>query len=446
MAAEEEEKVISQLSTADTNSCSDDESKMTKGADTDSCSNDEFGSEYTLKRLNGLIETHRLKGSVSLTVVCNGRVTHSEACGLASEEPHCIATRDTIYLFAAVSKVVVGLAAARLMELSPGSLDLDADIDMYLKWEYPIRWRTKTRRWRRCCRHLHLDKDDKNIEEGMPITLRQLMLHEGAVACDYWSKDDDSNGRIPLPDCGGDLGAWLEPLFTNEPESAWEDDVVPGEESYSNVGAALAAHVIEKAANEPFEAFCRRAIFQPLGMDDTSWFFRNFDSDQRARVAVPFDGDAAIGHYSADDWPAGHLRSTTPDMAKLAIALIAARNGNGIIPADTVKAFESVPMFIEKGEDEYEGVFFHLGAMDGVRSYFEYNPSNGNGYVFVFNTSFGDDDDDDDDETTDNGTDTDETDNESNVCDMIGDDLEHLVKDLRKYARGKRASSSAVEK
>jgi CubicO group peptidase (beta-lactamase class C family) len=294
--------------------------------------------------------------SISVAVIRGGQMVYAQASGEARAGQ--AATSETIYSLASVSKVVVGLSAARLMALSPGALDLDADVNVYLGWARPLAHPSYP---------------------GQAVTLRQLLRHEAGIA-ENTSADYDT---YPKPDPEGDLGAFLEPLMATA--AGWRDSAPGAAYHYSNVGVALAAHVIEQAAGEDFEVFCDRTIFTPLGMNDTRWFFNDLSSAQQARVALPFDEDGeAYEHYGFDDWPSGQLRSSAPDMARLLIML--SGDGGALMSAASVAAFEAVPMLIDAEDD----LFSHSGGESGVNTYVEYT-GQGDGYVMLVNSDLEDD-------------------------------------------------------
>jgi CubicO group peptidase (beta-lactamase class C family) len=106
----------------------------------------------------------------------------------------------------------------------------------------------------------------------------------------------------------------------------------PGESfSYSNVGYALAGHVLASRTHESFESAVRHLVLDPLGMRDTF-----YDGHERASrpLADGFVKDAKgtlqrVSPYTDDRRlrPAGYAYSTASDLTRLAQAIMAAQRG-----------------------------------------------------------------------------------------------------------------------
>ncbi|MCB9549646.1 MAG: beta-lactamase family protein [Myxococcales bacterium] len=299
--------------------------------------------------------------AISIGVLRGGKLAQAGGAGQADPAAGIAARADTLYSLASVSKIVVGVAIARAMELGY-DLDLDRDVNTWLRWSRPLRHP----------RH-----------PGTPITLRHLVRHQAGIASDGPADIDD----YPRPDPRQSLDAFLQGLLA---QSAYWEDFAPGQgEEYSNLGASLAALVVQKAVGQPFEVFCNREIFGPLGMTDSRWFYRELGSSQRGRLAMPLDEDGEpYGHYGFEDWPSGQLRSTVADMAKLLEALIGdgSRGGVRLLSAARVRQFQEVPLFIEADAPSFE----HSGGEAGVNTFVRYNES-GNGLILLTNQDMDDD-------------------------------------------------------
>jgi CubicO group peptidase (beta-lactamase class C family) len=119
---------------------------------------------------------------------------------------------------------------------------------------------------------------------GVPITLRHLMHHTSGLRGTYpellvlggWRFTD----HITHEDC-------LRLLYDQR-----ELSFAPGSESlYVNSNYVLLAETVARVAGMPFAEFCRRRIFEPLGMEDT--LVMDEASDLMPR--------RALGYYQDDD-------------------------------------------------------------------------------------------------------------------------------------------------
>lgn len=296
--------------------------------------------------------------SISVGVLRDGALVSAVARGLADVDDARPATPETIYGLASCSKPVVGLAAALLIEEQP-EVDLDGDVNDWLDWDPPL---------------AHPDHPDA------PVTLRMLLGHTAGIAADSAADYD----TYPKPDPDTDLEDFLRPLLAER--MAWVGP--PGDgEHYSNLGIALAALVIERAAETDFRRFCETRIFEPLGMYDTRWFYGDLSAAQRARHAVPYDIDGEpYAIYGFNDYPSGLLRSTAPDFARLMGALIGEGRleGEQALPAAAVRRFHDEALAILADDEGDEQVFEHSGGEAGVGAYFVYR-TDGAGYVYLFN-------------------------------------------------------------
>ncbi|MCT1409199.1 serine hydrolase domain-containing protein [Corynebacterium accolens] len=170
------------------------------------------------------------------------------------------------------------------------------------------------------------------VEEGtlrLDSTVGEFLDVDNAPVADITIKEllDHTSGLPPTAD-GNFFGfLWSAVAGTNPYAGESTQDIVDGaaaaelsnrgEESYSNLGYALLGHVIETAANTPYETLLKQRIFEPAGLTETYLMTPG---------AVPADaprGRTATGRQ-AQPWemdgsaPAGAIRSTASDMAKFA--------------------------------------------------------------------------------------------------------------------------------
>lgn len=152
------------------------------------------------------------------------------------------ASTDTNYMLASVSKLVVVTAVMQLAER--GLLNIDKDISRYLP--FPV---------------------TNPAFPSQRITLRMLLTHTSSLTGPQ--TDDELPGFydwFPVdsaPVLYETLRDYLLPTGSSYVPAVWRN-VAPGQlELYSNLGVTLAAYVVEVAAGEDFETYCRNQIFVP---------------------------------------------------------------------------------------------------------------------------------------------------------------------------------------
>ena len=233
--------------------------------------------------LSSLQREHGL-AAVTLAVVKDDALWLAQGYGqadLASARP--VIADTTLFRIGSVSKTFIWTAVMLLVER--GQIDLDADLNSYLK--------------------------TVRIAEafGTPVTMRQLMHHRAGF--------EDSMRLFAVGD--DDPRTLAEVLAEQQPKRVY----APGlRTSYSNWGAALAAQVVADVSGKDYGDFLRGEILDPLGMHATTWIApAKLDAAQRANLATGYKKDQGalglqgymqIGAY----WPAGGIASTATDMAR----------------------------------------------------------------------------------------------------------------------------------
>jgi CubicO group peptidase (beta-lactamase class C family) len=208
-------------------------------------------------------------------------------------------TPATIMNAASIAKPVVGVAMMRAV--AEGRLSLDADINGYLPFRVVNPHRPDTR-----------------------ITLRHLATHTSGIT-DRWEVYRQSYrfGADPAESLSHFLTSYFTPGAPNYAATNFLD-ASPGElREYSNLGAALAGLIVERAVGAPLDVYTKRSIFTPLGMRRTGWFMRDVDMREHSTLFISQNGTATpILPYGPITYPDGGLRTSVEDLSKFLIALL----------------------------------------------------------------------------------------------------------------------------
>ncbi|MDX1999651.1 MAG: serine hydrolase domain-containing protein [Thermoanaerobaculia bacterium] len=207
---------------------------------------------------------------------------------------------DTPFLVASVSKPVTATALVAAVE--DGVLALDEDLRG--AFGFPLG-------------HPFYPDD--------PITARELLAHASSVV--------DDPARLAAVVAPGDptvnLGEFLADYFPPGEDRSWATRRPGTAFAYSNVGYALAGHLLEVRTGESFGAFLARRLFAPLGMTDSAWTLAGLSRP----AAVPYRDTAAgfvpFEPYGVPYAPAVLLRTSARDLGRfLAFHLAQGRVGD----------------------------------------------------------------------------------------------------------------------
>jgi len=223
-------------------------------------------------------------------IVQGGRLVHATAIGLADIEASRPVGAATAFRIASMTKNMTALAILSLRD--QGRLALDAPLAEYVPQFAAVPPATR---------------------DSRPVSLRDLLTHvAGFVTDDPWG--DRVLGMTPA-----ELDALIarSRLFARPPGLAFE---------YSNLGYALLGRVLTNVGGEPYQAFIRRTILEPLGMASTTfdaidassgdfaWGYR-LDEGRWSRERIEPDGEVGA---------MGGLATTVPDYARYVAFLLGA--------------------------------------------------------------------------------------------------------------------------
>jgi len=318
---------------------------------------------------------------ISVGIVKGGKIACLGVAGQANLEEKRAVTRDTVFLWASVSKTVTAVTLMSLFD--EGKLTLDGDVDAHLPFAVTIPG----------C-------------PTKPVTFRHLLTHTSSIIED----DEDGlyadsyvNGDSPVA-LGDFLRSYLVPGQPGYDASANFEPGCPGTTAtYSNVGAGLIGYLAEQIAGTPFDQLARKRVFEPLGMNETSFRLAGLD---RSHLAMPYELERGkrtpAGHFGFATYPDGLVRSSAPQMARFLLMFMrkGELDGTRILAAKTVEEMTRIQL---PAVDPAQGlIWFHTdvggrhlvghdGSDPGVSSNLFYDPADGSGVVMVANGEWDED-------------------------------------------------------
>ncbi|MGA1072500.1 MAG: serine hydrolase domain-containing protein [Pseudohongiellaceae bacterium] len=183
------------------------------------------------------------------------------------------------------------------------------------------------------------------------MTVQDLLTHESGLIYGIFDPQSELGKRYFQ---AGSLRTDITALTLAKNLAALPLRFEPGTKwNYSRSTDVLGA-VIEVAAGKPLDALLNERIFEPLGMDETTFFV---DSSKATRLAQPIHGDMADPTVVTPMLSGGGgLHSTTEDYVRFASMLLGGGEYNGarILEANTLSAMQQ--KFI--GEDVDRSAFF----------------------------------------------------------------------------------------
>lgn len=307
--------------------------------------------------VEGLMSSKHMPG-IAGCLVQNGEVLRELSLGYADIERNIPMTLDTLQNIASISKTFTTTAIMQLWEQE--AFRLDDDVNDLLPFK---------------------------VHAQAPITVRQLLTHTSSIADGTSYPANYACGDSDIP-----LGTWLEEYFT--PGGRFYDagevyhEWAPGDRfSYSNVAFGLLAYIVEVLSGDPFEDYCSRHIFEPLGMSETSWHLAEIDTSKHAipyawvvdgeprapiwggssviGTQAPQDGYAANCLYSHPNYPDGFLRTSVRQLLQFAMAYL--RGGEPILLPGTVNTILQgyTDEVVDMGETWVWGLGWFMRKIDG---------------------------------------------------------------------------------
>jgi CubicO group peptidase (beta-lactamase class C family)/D-alanyl-D-alanine dipeptidase len=266
--------------------------------------------------------------ALSLALVDGDQVVWARGFGFADSAGKVPASAQTVYRVGSVSKLFTDIGVLQLVER--GVLDLDAPVTRYLP-----------------------DFRPRN-RFGGSITLRHLMSHRA--------------GLVREPPVGNYFET-TEPSLEATVASLNRTALVyaPGSRTkYSNAGIAVVGRVLERVQQEPFGAYLRRAVLEPMGMSGAS-FAPTPGTEASLAHAVMWTRHATTfpaPRFQLGMAPAGSMYATMPELGRFLSVLF--EGGAPILRRETLESMWT-PQFAAPGTTEGFGLGFMVGSLDGER-------------------------------------------------------------------------------
>jgi CubicO group peptidase (beta-lactamase class C family) len=260
--------------------------------------------------------THYGVPGVSIAVIDNNQLAWTQSYGEITAGSGIMVDEATVFQAASTTKLLVAVITLRLVQ--DGVLDLDRDVNSYLKsWRIP----------------------DSEFTRSKKVTLRLLLTHQSGFNRPDGGFDRDGQPTL-VQTLNGEYPAKTAPALVEfMPGTRWQ---------YSNFGYLIVQQIIEDVTQRPFAATAQEVLFDPLGMS-RSTFAVPIGPDLASNEALPHDSDGITREpsLSAAAVANGGLRTTPGDLAVFTIELMKAYRGH----SNPVLNQESAASLFEKQID-----------------------------------------------------------------------------------------------
>ncbi len=230
------------------------------------------------------LRTARVPGAV-VVIVKDGQVVVQKGYGFADWEKSVpVDPQRTLFRPGSVSKLFTWTAVMQLVE--QGKLDLDADVNKYLDFKFPV------------------------YKTGKALTLRHAMTHTSGL-------EETARDLLTYSETTPNLGAVLKGYV---PPYVYEPGSTPG---YSNYATSLAGYIVERVSGMPFDDYIDQKVLHVAGMKNSTF---------RQPLPAALKDQMSVGYFSQDKAgkgfevismpPAGSLSATGEDMGRFMLAVL----------------------------------------------------------------------------------------------------------------------------
>lgn len=248
------------------------------------------------KSLAPFVETNLISGAVTL-VARQGKVVALDAIGYSDLSMRRRMAPDDLFWIASMTKPMTAVAVLMLQD--EGKLSVNDPVEKHLP-EFKNQWLMTER----SATNLTL------VRPARPIRIRDLLTHTSGLGDVSAPRGDCSLAELVM--------AYSQQPLKFPPGSKWE---------YCNSGINTLGRIVEVVSGKPYAKFLQERLFDPLDMDDTTfWPSRS----QMKRIAKPYQAGpngalmegsifflkGPLPDRTRTPFPAGGLFSTASDVAR----------------------------------------------------------------------------------------------------------------------------------
>jgi CubicO group peptidase (beta-lactamase class C family) len=308
-------------------------------------------------------------------------------------------TARTVQNIASISKTLIGIALLKAQEM--GKLNLDDPLSKYL--DFTVRnphFPEAEITLRQLATHTSSITDGAIYDEKsyiLHLPLDSLLVDSLHIPEEFNPPGEHTDMEVLLQAVLDEQGQWYSSeQYLQEPPGALFE--------YSNIGATLAAYVLEIATGEKYPAFTTKHILEPLGMTSSGWVFSEIDMSRHTKLYASPSTELPL--YTLITYPDGGLLTSAHELGLYLQELIRGYMGEGTLLRQESYQELFTPQLEEANfserdadfvyNDEYNlGIFMgfsahdyigHTGGDPGVSSLMFFHTANKTGRLLLLNT------------------------------------------------------------
>jgi len=322
-----------------------------------------------LKSIPEVMKEMNIPG-ISVAIIDNFEVVWSKGYGVADTETKQPVDANTIFQAASISKPVTAMAAMKMVQ--DGKLDLDKNINTYLK-----SWKL----------------EENELTAKKAVTLKNLLSHTAGVTQQgFEGYKPDAEMPTLIQVLNGESPANSGKIFVDiEPETM---------SRYSGGGTTIVQQAMIDQENKPFQEIMQERVLYPIGMSNS--FFSNSILNEKQ------SSNATAGHYDDGtqvdcrkhiypEMAAAGLWTTAGDLAKFALEMQRSLKGEpnkilnkqfaDIMTTPVLKDGSNLGLGNRKLNEE--SFLAHAGGNEGYNCDLMFHKTKGYGLVLLTNSTSG---------------------------------------------------------
>jgi len=346
--------------------------------------------------LDQVLQTLNARGKLpgfAASIVTKDSLLYQNTKGYAKVEDKTPYRLQTVQSIASISKTFIGISLMMLVE--EGKLSLNTPINEILPFEvtnpyFPEKQIT--------LRHLATHTSSIN-DHPIYYTKAGVLLKDLPIAITKYSKEFQKTIKMASANEDMTMVAFIKKMLTKDGEWYKKKNFLkkePGKEwYYSNVGASLAAYIVELVSGVSYGTFVKTRILEPLKLQSAGWAVDQVNVEKLASNYT--QGNLLLPELKIITYPDGGIYINSQDLGKYLMELMKGFEGeDGLISAASFHEIMKVQheekygnfkgtrngLFWWQGKDGFMG---HNGGDTGVIAIMKFNPETKLGITFMSN-------------------------------------------------------------